>query len=390
MIAFKLALRNLIGAGLRTWLTVTVLSLCYVVIIWYQGVIQGWNEQASRDSVEWEIGGGQYWQAQYDPYDPLTLDGAHTVLPDAWSGAVRTGALTPVLIASGSMYPQGRVQSVLLKGIDPGQKILAIPSSVLAQRGEEIPALIGGRMAKANGLKVGDLLTIRWRDRNGTFDARDAQVVHIMRTDDGAIDRGQIWLPLNALQEMLQMPGEATMLISRPGAPVLSGIDGWRFKSQSELLQPIKEIIKTKSIGSMVISLLLLSIALLAIFDTQVLSIFRRRREIGTFIALGMTRGRVIRIFTIEGAMNAVLAAAVAAIYGIPFLTWFARTGMKMPEMVDDMGLPIAETIFPYYSIRLIVATILIVLISVTVVSFLPTRKISKWNPTDALRGKLT
>ena len=33
MIAFKLAIKNLIGAGLRTWLNVFVLSLALVIIV---------------------------------------------------------------------------------------------------------------------------------------------------------------------------------------------------------------------------------------------------------------------------------------------------------------------------------------------------------------------
>ncbi len=47
-LAFQLAYRNLIGAGLRTWLNVIVLSFAYVMIIFYNGILDGWNEQARR------------------------------------------------------------------------------------------------------------------------------------------------------------------------------------------------------------------------------------------------------------------------------------------------------------------------------------------------------
>ena len=43
MISFKLALRNLLGAGLRTWLNVIVLSFSFVVIIWMKGLLDGWD-----------------------------------------------------------------------------------------------------------------------------------------------------------------------------------------------------------------------------------------------------------------------------------------------------------------------------------------------------------
>lgn len=59
-LAIKLAWRNLIGAGLRTWLNATVLSFSFVVIIFMKGVLIGWDRQAKTDMTNWEIGGGQY------------------------------------------------------------------------------------------------------------------------------------------------------------------------------------------------------------------------------------------------------------------------------------------------------------------------------------------
>ena len=60
MLSIKLAWRNLIGAGLRTWLNVIVLSISFVVIIWHRGMLDGWHQQARLDTIDWEIGGGQY------------------------------------------------------------------------------------------------------------------------------------------------------------------------------------------------------------------------------------------------------------------------------------------------------------------------------------------
>jgi len=130
-------------------------------------------------------------------------------------------------------------------------------------------------------------------------------------------------------------------------------------------------------------------LALLAIFDTQILSIFRRQKEIGTEIALGMTRWQVVRLFTVEGAMHSVFAAILAAIYGIPLLTWQAKVGLAMPEGADDYGLPIAKSIFPSYSIGLVIGTVLSIFIATVIVSYLPAKKISKMNPTDAIKGKI-
>ena len=102
-----------------------------------------------------------------------------------------------------------------------------------------------------------------------------------------------------------------------------------------------------------------------------------------------MTRGQVVRLFTIEGAMHAIFATGVAAIYGIPLLAWQANKGYALTPGTDKYGLAIAERIFPEYSLYLIISTVLIILIAATIVSYLPSRKIARMRPTDALKGKI-
>jgi len=131
MLALKLAYRNIIGGKLRTVLNVLVLSFANVIIIWQKRLINGWAVQAERDTQNWEIGGGQYWHEQYDPYDPFTIEDSHAPIPELAQAVMNKGTLTPILISQGSIYPDGRVQSVIIKGIDPKQTVIEIPTSHL-------------------------------------------------------------------------------------------------------------------------------------------------------------------------------------------------------------------------------------------------------------------
>ena len=386
MLLLKLAYRNLLGAGLRTWLSAIVLSASYVVIIWMQGFVNGWNVQARHDLIQEEYGGGQYWHALYDPYDPFSLEDSHGPVPPEFTAP----EAAPVLIAPAAIYPQGRMQNILLKGIAPEQEVLALPTAELALDDVDIPALIGKRMARHAALAVGDYVAIRWRDANGVFDARDARIVHIMDTDVPTVDNGTFWVPIERLRTMLQLPGEATLLVASRDMKKNKAVQGWVFRDQKFLLKDLTALLQMKNASSAILYLILLSLALLAIFDIQVLSIFRRRKEIGTLIALGMTRGGVIRLFTIEGMLHGVLAALIAALYGFPLLTWQANAGFALPKAVDSYGIAIAAILYPVYSAQLVVGTTLIIMGAVTVVSFLPARSIAHLNPTDAIRGKIS
>ena len=388
MIIPRLAIRNILGAGMRTWLNVLVLSLAFVAIIWTQGLYVGMGEQITHAMVDAEIGGGQYWNEQYDPYDPLSLPDAHAVIPEPLQNMTDRGQATPILILQGTIYPQGRFMPVLIKGIDPKQTILTLPSHFLDQKGVEFPALIGNRMSQSTGLKVGDSVTIRWRDANGTFDARDIQIAQVMNTSVQTIDQGQVWLPLSLIQGLSRMSNQASLIVVDKGARDLPEVSGWNFKDLDYLLEDVRMVVRSKTVGASILYAVLMALAMLAIFDTQVLSIFRRKKEMGTLMALGFTRIKVIQLFTLEGALHGVLAAVVAAIYGIPLLVMFAKHGWTLPQAMDSYGFAIGEKLFPTYSAGLIFGTTVLVLITTTIVSFLPTRKIAKLKPTEALRGR--
>ena len=140
---FKTAFRSLIGNGLKTWLNVFVLSISFVLIILLQGILKGWSTQAVDDTVKWEIADGQYWQTKYDPFDPFTLDSSTVKIPQTFANEVENHLIEPILITQGSIYPEGRMQGVLLKGIRPDQKLLKIPTTKLNTNSEEIPVVLG-------------------------------------------------------------------------------------------------------------------------------------------------------------------------------------------------------------------------------------------------------
>ena len=389
MTTYKLALRNLLGGGVKTWLRVGVLSLAFLTIIAIQGVYQGINEQGSDALIATEAGAGQYWHEKYDPQDPLGLPDAHGVVPKELSQMTDAGSAAAILIVQGFMYAGGNLRSVVLKGIEPSQRALSLPTSVLTTTDGEAPALIGTRMARDAGLKVGDLATIRWRDARGTFDAEEVRIVHVMNTSVQTVDSGQLWLPLDRLRRMARMEGEASLIVLGKDATGPGHLAGWNFKDQDFLLSDLRGMVQAKMVGASIIYLMLLFLAMLAVLDTQILSIFHRRKEIGTLMALGVTRGAVIRMFTLEGALNAVLAALAGAVYGGPLLVFAMRAGLPMPAAIEQAGFPIGERLYPAYGAVLVVGTTALVLIVTTIVSYLPTRRIAQLKPTDALRGKL-
>jgi len=391
MVILKLAYLNLKGAGIRTWLNVFVLSMAFLAIIYLQGMYDGMQDQSIRISQDTDYGNGQFWCQVYDPYDPLSLPDAHGLIPDEFTPLIEADAIAPMMLYQGAIYPDNRMKNVLLRGTPADQKVMNLPTSELAVEPDGyIPIMIGQRMARSINAEEGDVFTLQWRDGLGAYDARDARIVHVMNTENSTLDIGSVWVDLTVLQEITRLENEATILVIDDQYSGELPQSSWTYMSLEALTKEIREMVETKSAGGSIFMIVLLSLALLAIFDTQVLSIWRRRKEMGTLMALGMTRGTLIKLFTLEGTLYGVFAGLLATLYGGPLLYLNNKHGLTMPMDVDSFGMVLPNTLYPSYSLQLIGATILIVMVTVTITSFIPVRKLAKLKPTDALRGKMS
>ena len=390
---FKIAIKNLLGAGIRTWLNVFVTAISFFMIIFMSGMYDGMREHAMQVSIETEIAGGAYWHPAYDPMDPFTFEEGHSIPPPAVTALVDQGQAVPVLVSQASIYPNGRIMPVVMKGIMPEQEIVNLPTETLAGREEStIPVLIGRGMANYAKLEVSDSFTIRWLDANHTYDADEGMVVHIMDTENFKVDLGHIWIPLDRAQAMLAVESdEATYVTYAEGLSVMDNIGEWIPRDVKYLIRDMEALIAADEPNARIIYVILLALAAMGIFNAQVLSIFRRGKEIGTLMALGMTRSRVVGLFTLEGGLNAFLAVIMTVIFFGPVLWYFGAYGIHLGIDYSEgqMGLIMAKRLIPVYSIGLLTITTIIISIIVLIVSYMPSRRIAKMKPTDALRGKV-
>ena len=386
---FKIAFKNLLGARLRTFLNVFVTSISFFMIIFMTGMYDGMRQHAKQVTIDTEIAGGAYWHPMYDPIDPIIFEDSHSILPQEIDALVKRKKAVPILVSQAAIYPNGRIMPVIMKGIDPNQNILNMPTKILGESMDvNIPVLIGKGMASIIKLDVGDAFTIRWLDSGGTYDADEGTIVKIMDTENFKLDMGHIWIPIEKAQRMLVMENEVTYVAYEKGLEKIHSPGDWIHRDVDYLIQDIEAAIEADKPGNQIMFAILLSLAAMGIFNAQVLSIFKRGKEIGTLMALGMTRSKVVRLFTIEGGINAVLASAFTAFpFGIIFW-WTAKHGIPMPMDYTEMGFMIAKQLIPIYSLGLIITTTILVFTIVIIVSYLPSRRIAKMKPTDALRGK--
>jgi len=386
---FNIAIKNLLGAGIRTWLNVFVTSVSIFMIIFSSGMYSGMMEHAMKVSIDTEIAGGAYWHPKYDPYDPITFENSHSKIPSELKKIVNDNKALEVLVNQAAIYPNGRIVPVIMKGITADQSILNIPTKeLLKYDGNNIPIIIGKGMAAYTKLKLGDTFTLRWMDDSKTYDAAEGEIIHIMDSGNFKIDMGHIWISIDIARNILSMPDESTYIVYQNGTEEFNDSGSWIKRDVEYLVRDMKAIIKQDRPNAIMIYIILLSLAAMGIFNAQTLSIFRRKKEIGTLMALGMKKSKVVLLFTIEGALNAIFAIFLTVILFGPLLYYFSLNGIPLPIDYSDMGLIISKTLIPVYSPILLIATAVIVFIILLIVSYIPSRRISKMHPVDAIRGK--
>ncbi len=387
---FNLAIKNLIGAGMRTWLNVFVTAVSFFMIIFISGMYDGMRSHAKQVTIDTEVAGGAYWHPQYDPLDPFSYEDSHGIPPEEIRDLIKNEKAFSILVSQASIYPSGRMMPVTMKGIEPEQSIINLPTrSLLKETDGLIPVLMGNSMANYTKLKVGDSFAIRWLDANRTYDADEGLIVYIMETENFKVDMGTIWIPLERAQTMLDMKNEATYITFAKNISTVQEKGNWIYRDVDYLMRDMEAMIAADEPNARIMYAILLALAGMGIFNSQILSIFRRRKEIGTLMAIGMTRSRVVGLFTLEGGMNAFFALIMTLVLGGPVFIYFSMYGIPLPIDYTEMGLIMAKRLIPVYTLGLFVSTTLFISFVVLVLSYLPSRRIAKMKPTDALRGKV-
>ena len=293
-----------------------------------------------------------------------------------------------VLVQQGQLYPNRRLYPVQLRGIAMDQSLLNLPLAGLKsfedKPGEVIPAVVGVKMARKAHLEKGDTVVLKWRDKGGAVDARDVLIVDVGDIVNPRIDDGVVWLRLDHLRSMTDREGEVSWVAVRE---YLGQVQGFEFQGIEMLMADLLAMLRQDRINSKILWGILMVLVCTSVFNTQILNILKRQKEIGTLMALGMEPQWIVRIFTLEGVIAALWALGLAVVLGVPFFIWFQGVGFDVTHL-SEASFPVRETVYPDYQPREILVSVFIVMSLIIVSAWVPVKKIARLDPTLALRGR--
>jgi len=299
-------------------------------------------------------------------------------------GHDNVAAVSPLVSGSGLALRGEAAQAIALMGVDLDHydRIVGLRSKVVSGSARLSPgeAILGRELAADLGVRVGDRLTLQ----TGLV-SDSVRVTALVDLGVKDLNRRTVIVPLRAAQSLLGLPGGATGLdlalknvwTAQALAADLRRQFPYKIESWQENNAQLVSALNAQSVSTAIIRGVVLAVVVLGIASVLVVSVVQKRREIGILRAMGTTRGQILRVFLVQGAVvgavGSVLGIALAVLL-IWLFTHFVRGSDGLPLFA--ITLPLATALQVAF-----IATLCGVLAAIA-----PARRAAAMDPAQAIR----
>lgn len=255
--------------------------------------------------------------------------------------------------------------------------------------------VVGAPLAELLALKAGDEVFLEARTPDGAMNAVTYRIVGMVKTDNAQLDNTGAWIEMGAADQLLQLGERRTHLAVklRSGSPeaardAVAGT-GWYARTTRD---EVADLLAANTIRRRAIAMLvfvIMAIAATGIANTVIMAAYERVREIGTLLALGMTRGTVARMFLFEGGVLGVVAGVAGAILGSALVLHWQEAGIDLSGATQGIAKDLSMSAYLYTKFQwppVFLALFFSLAISVGA-SVQPARFAARLNPADAVRA---
>src|SRR5688572_19813872 len=201
--------------------------------------------------------------------------------------------------------------------------------------------LLGTGLAAALGARPGDKVTFLVSLPGGGVNAVEGTVRGLFTTGAKGYDDSAVRMPIALGRELLRVQGShlwvvglsATERTDAAIAQIRATLGTVQFESATwfELSDFYRKSVTLLSRQVYLVALLIAVIIVLGISNTLTMNVLERTGEIGTMMAVGTRRRRILRLFVLEGLLLG-LAGAIAGLgLGLLLAAWLSHVGIPMP-----------------------------------------------------------
>lgn len=252
---------------------------------------------------------------------------------------------------------------------------------------------VGEGLAKYLSLKIGDSLTLTSNTRAGGINAIELPVVSIFATGNRNYDDYNLRLPLAQAQRLLRVQGVHNWVIvlhdTNQSQSVLNDLEKHLPSNQFDRVlwsthaEYVTKMADLYAGFTAFMKAVVAIIIVLGIGNTLSMAVMERTGEIGTTLAMGANRWRVLRNFMFEGVSLAIIGGAVGILVAWLLALLISALGFQMPP---PPGMSRAWTVEIHVTPSVIWNTLLVAIPAIILASIYPAWRASSLKIIDALR----
>jgi putative ABC transport system permease protein len=347
-----LALRNLWRQRVRSGIALSAILFGVVALLLSGGFIE-WVFFAMREAtIESRFGHIQAVRPGYFRFG--TADPYRYLLPEKSPELTNIEAVSEVRlvtprIAFGGLVSFGETTvSFLGEGVDPAKEAI-IGRQLHITHGEQLSSsdarglILGEGLAMNLGVKIGDRVVLVTTTETGSINAVDAHVRGIFYTSSKVFDDVALRTPIRMAQSLLRTTGthvwvvllESTdktdVTLTKLKAQLPTNKSGLEFVSWKELDEFYNRTVTLFSRQLNVVRIILAVIIVLSVSNTLTMTVLERTNEIGTLMAIGLKKRKILRIFIAEGFVLGLSGGVIGVIIGLVLAWIISSIGIPMP-----------------------------------------------------------
>jgi ABC-type lipoprotein release transport system permease subunit len=401
----KLAWRNIWRHRRRTVIVITALGLGIMMMVFYDGMIAGFQDAIYGNAIK-VLGGNIRIHAA--GYSTSTEDMPLLALPNDQQVIDAAMKLPYVVSASRRINTGGMATNkegafgVQIIGMEPEteQKINPIAQHITEGRyltgSDEDSVLIGRGLATVMDLKVNDRFTLVGKSFHNQTRQRTMTVIGIYDLNVPSIEQKSVYVSLSEAQSLYDLPGQSTEIMltlkqigqeAQVTAALKSALAGDETQTWAQAFPELQTAIQTKGNAMQIFSVIILLIAGIGVLNLLLMAVYERTREIGLLGAMGMKPRQIMMLFICEGIMLGLLGALVGEVLGIGLNAIFRVVGFDLTQfsgITDYMAL-ISGRIYNSLALGTMLTRGLPVVIITILASLIPAREASRQEPSEAL-----
>jgi putative ABC transport system permease protein len=351
IVALRLALRNATRNRRRATIALLTIVVAVVAMLLADGFAQ-WIFWAMREgTIQSELGHIEVVRPGYadsgvaDPFSYLLPERSPTREAIEKTPGIRVVAAR--LNVTGLVGHGETTLSFIGEGVEP-QNEEALSKAVRIVDGRNLApgageVILGRGLARSLGVKPGDTVSLLANTASGGINGVEATVVGLFASVSKAYDDSALRLPIDLARSLLRVKGAHAWLVLLDDTDRTDAVlDTFRrrFSTASSEFDFIpwyrradfyNKTVALFSQQMRMLRLIIAAIIVLAISNILVMGVMERTGEIGTQLALGFRRARILRQFAVEGVLLGAAGGALGVLLGVGLAFALSAIGIPMP-----------------------------------------------------------